>query len=174
MEKEAFRNRRKQVIFVIAFMVMAFVLYTALHVLYNRKNTTVQVEKLDSFIVGNPSDLRYSVDFEGVNGTADYQIEGWAVKPGRVYSLYNYGMDKTLERVYNNLRVGYTDGTNVYIFPTKLVRRAEANDAINDGIDYGYCGFLSKIPVGNAEGTAGGDLILIWRNPDGTQELYYL
>jgi uncharacterized protein (UPF0128 family) len=72
------------------------------------------------------------------------------------------------------MHIGFTDGKTVYILPTKLENRDDIDQYINDGIDYQFCGFQSRLPKEKSGRIKKGALVLIWKNPDGSQELYYL
>lgn len=166
-------EKRQQSIFFAGFLSLALLAAIAFIVLYQRENSQVRVESLESFPVGDPSEIIYEVSGEEIyDDRGTHLIMGWAVKPGKVYSFYNYGNDAYRERVYNNMYLGCTDGNDVFILPTKLSKRDDVDALINDGIDYAYCGFSSLLPAGIKEQM--NSFVLIWQNQDGTKELFYL
>ena len=61
--------------------------------------------------------------------------------------LESYGIDEISKGVYNKMRMGYVDHRTkkATLFPTILEKSAEANETVNDGIDYNYCGFVCTI-----------------------------
>ena len=163
-----------QIRFVAGVMALAFIAIVVLFIIFIREDSVVKRIRLDSFMVGDTTSIKYSVETRQYNNDGSYSINGWAIKPGITYHFYNYGNDAERDRVYNNMHVGFTDGKYVYILPTKLQQRTDVSQNMNDGIDYAYCGFRSRLPKKLAETIEGKTIVLIWRNPDKTQELYYL
>lgn len=159
---------------VMVFVFLALVFISVLMILYYREGREIKSERLNSFTVGDNKDIRYKIDYQGQNQDGTYSVIGWCVKPGKVYSYYNYGNDATRASVYNNMRIGFTDGQMVYILPTKLENRDDVDQSINDGTDYQFCGFRSMIPKDQVGRIEEGSLVLIWKNPGGSEELYYI
>lgn len=159
---------------VMVFVFLSLVLISVIMILYDQESRKIKCESLNSFTAGDTKDIRYNIDYQGQNQDGTYSVIGWCIKPGKVYSYYNYGNDATRAGVYNNMRIGFTDGQTVYILPTKLENRDDVDQSINDGTDYQYCGFRSMIPNVQVGRIEKGSLVLIWKNPDGSEELYYL
>ena len=166
-------NKAQRVIVVI-FMAIALVCAVALLGLFHREDNRIEEKKLNSFSIGERKEIEYNIDYQGVSSDGSYLVKGWCVKPGVEYSFYNYGNDAYRKSVYNNMHIGFTDGETVYILPTKLENRDDIDQYINDGIDYQFCGFQSRLPKEKSGRIKKGALVLIWKNPDGSQELYYL
>lgn len=137
-----------------------------------REDSTVREEELSSYSVGAVEDIAFHIDSSGYDKNGNYYISGWCVKPGVVYEYYNYGNDAHRSGVYNNMHFGFSDGTRVFLLPTKLERREDVNSLLNDGIDYGFCGFRSILPKNRAGEIEKGDPVLVWENPDKSQELF--
>lgn len=165
---------KKQRFFLVGFLILSFAASACLLVLFAREDKNVKTAAVSSFTQGKPSDIQYKVESRQYDGNGAYVISGWAVKPGVTYSFYNYGNDAERSCVYNNMHVGFVDGETVYILPTKLSQRDDVNQLINDGIDYSYCGFTAQLPKNKTGKIENGSLVLIWKNPDGSQELYHL
>lgn len=165
--------KQKQYIFFVSFTVVAFVAFITLLGLAFREDRTVKTAEVRSFRRGKPSDIQFKVESQHYeDGT--YVISGWAVKPGVTYTYYNYGNDKRHNSVYNNMHLGFVDGNTVYILPTKLSQRDDVDRFMNDGIDYAYCGFTAELPKNRAGRIEHGKPVLIWKNPDESQEIYDL
>lgn len=165
--------KRRQHIFLVCFMMIALAAGITLLGLFFKEDHSVKTAAAGSFKRGKSSDIQYKVESRGYDdGT--YVISGWAVKPGVTYTFYNYGNDKERSGVYNNMHIGFVDGDTVYILPTKLSQRDDVDRFMNDGIDYAYCGFTAELPESRTGRIENGDLVLIWKNPDGSQEIYYM
>lgn len=160
--------------FVFSMMLLSLSTVILLLLLFLQENMSIKKENIDSYIEGDNKNIHYYVDRNGFNQDGSYSVEGWCIKPGVQYSFYNYGYGKSLKSVYNNMHIGVTDGKTVYIFPTKLESRDDVDKYMNDGIDYKFCGFKSKLPRNEIEILEVGRLVLIWQNPDGSKELYFL
>ena len=168
------KDKRQQTVFLIGVMLLALLTAIVFLLLFQLEESTVKVARLESFPIGNSSEIMYQINEEGVyDDQGTRVIPGWAVKPGKVYPFYNYGNDAYRERVYNNMHLGYTDGINVYILPTKLSKNEDVNTLINNGIDYSYCGFSAFLPD-SIRNIKEKNPVLIWQNLDGTKELFYL
>ncbi len=167
-------QKKNQYMIVAFFMLISLFAVIILFALYAREDDSLSIVSLDSFKEGDPSNLLYDIEAFQYDSDGACLVNGWAIKPGVTYHFYNYGNDAERNTVYNNMRIGFTDGESVYIMPTKLEQRTDVNELINDGIDYAYCGFRSRLPVRYTESVEYNIVVLIWQNPDGTQELYYL
>lgn len=163
-----------QRLLVVIIMSLALVFALTIFELFYQENRRIEEKNLSSFTMGNKKDIEYKIEYKGLNNKGSYFIKGWCIKPGIEYSYYNYGNDAHKKSVYNNMHLGYLKKNTVYIIPTKLENRDDVDQYINDGIDYRFCGFQSIIPKEKLGKIEKGELVLIWKNPDGTQELYYL
>lgn len=101
-------------------------------------------------------------------------IEGWAVQKGILYPYYNYSLDKSGYGVYNKLYLGIVDENSktVLLFPTVLGESDVANETIDDGIDYRYCGFISEIPERYYSNMQKNGVLLCFCNPNGEWTSY--
>jgi len=160
-------------VFLIGVMLFSLVIAILFLVFFESENQSIKVESIEKYAAGDLDDLIYAV-YMDPPGDREVFVTGWAIKPGATHTIYNYGNDMIKECVYNNMRVAFTDGERVYIMPTKLARRDDVDRLIVGDIDYGYCGFTSHIPSGSQALVDDASLVLIWRDPDGTEELYYL
>lgn len=96
-------------------------------------------------------------------------ITGWMTDTGHIDSGYNYGVDTVLYGVYNNMHCGIVNGDKVIIFPTKLKKRPDVNNEINDGIDYKYCGFTAYIPSEYVSEYSDNEIVLTVKRRNGEE-----
>ena len=99
-------------------------------------------------------------------------IRGWAVQKGLQYPYYNYGMDESGLGVYNKFYLGCLERKQIILFPMKLEKSAEANEAMNDGINYQYCGFVATVPKKYFTLAQENGFLFCFCNPDGNWEAY--
>ncbi len=110
------------------------------------KESTCIVTEEEEYELGDKGDVEFWIDsYTEIEGKG-WIISGWCVFVGETYSMYNYGLDKHFDGVYNNMHLSFVDHEKVYVAPTQLVLRNDVSNAINDGNNYQFCGFRSFIP----------------------------
>ena len=72
------------------------------------------------------------------------------------------------------MHIGYVLDDVVYVIPTRLCTREDVNELIGDGINYKYCGFNSRVSSKDYKILENAAMVIIWENPDGTKEIYYI
>lgn len=138
-----------------------------------RENLYSSAKPADRFALGDLEKVMYSVDRLDEENRS-LLVRGWLVKPGEAREYYNFGMDYQFTAVYNHLTVALQVGDIVYLLPTRTEKRADVTAYLNDGIDYGHCGFEASIPLEHADHLVGGSLVLIREDTDGHREMYAL
>ena len=73
-----------------------------------------------------------------------------------------------------NLHLCIIDANKVYILPTKLEKRQDVNEFINDGIDYKYCGYRAKLNNNYISLISEHSWGIILKNIDGEESIYFL
>lgn len=165
---------RRQRLFVLAVMVVATVIVYGGYSLYWSESGSLNISNLVDYQMGSADQIAYDIEDLQYQSDGSCVLRGWCVQPCVTYPFYNYGEDKHSSGVYNNIHVGYLSDDQIYIAPTRLEQREDVNRIMDDGIDYGYCGFQARIPEDNVEAFENGTLVLLLQNPDGTEQLYEL
>ena len=145
MQEKIFNNPRR---ICIGILLVLFVFFNALFCLFIRCRTRNMQVWIGDMGQNNSESEKIEYRINSVTELQDtIQIEGWAVQKGIQYPYYNYGIDENSKGVYNKMRIGYADHKKkkATLFPTILEKSAEANETVNDGIDYKYCGFVCTI-----------------------------
>lgn len=159
---------------VYAFMfILTFILCVLLVTYYIEQRLCSKCE-ISSFLIGDINDVSYCIEGYGTNDDGDLLINGWFLKEGISYDYYNYGNDNHSQSVYNNMHIAFVNDEEVYLVPTKLIKREDVNLIIDDGIDYKYSGFTSKLSSTDKYIADEGKLVMVWEDINGIKEIYYL
>lgn len=163
---------RQQTIFIVTLIVIALVTGTALYTLFWRDRQTVRISDTSDYQTGSADEIMYSIDLAERQADGSYMIQGWCIQPGITYPYYNYGIGIESAGVYNNMHIGFLYEDRVYTIPTELERRDDISENMNDGIDYAYSGFYSRIDANEIGDYIDGEMMILLQDPDGDRTLY--
>lgn len=170
--------------FVIISCVISLAISIGMIFIFDQERFRIDIREISSFdnsiICENMSsqeqksiaDIDY--DIENCEKTKDggLLVAGWFIEKGITYPFENHGLEWYGESVYNNYNLCILDGEKVYIFPTKLFEREDVTEEINDGIDYGKCGFKTYIAAGYADKYEKANIGILVKNPYGGEKIY--
>lgn len=167
-------REKQREISILAISVLAMGVVMLLFVLYRRENEHIRVRSKSEFTIGMSDEIRYDIEEEGFSSSGDYRIHGWFIIKDKVYDYLNAGMMEKGSGVYNNNHLCYVKDDFVYELPTKLEYRKDVNQLLNDGIDYAYSGFYSRVSEKDIGIMDDAELGMIAETPDGEEYLYIL
>ena len=124
--------------------------------------------------MGDIKQIQYDIEEVTSDKAGNYYIKGWCILKNVRYGYFNYGNNKTSSNVYNNMHLCIIDANKVYILPTKLEKRQDVNEFINDGIDYKYCGYRAKLNNNYISLISEHSWRIILKNIDGEESIYFL
>lgn len=159
-------------VLIIPFVVLAFVVsYGIVHLAMHTRNNVSYIDLSD--ISEGTSDTAYSIEEQ--NDTPGYiEIKGWFVIPGRTYDYYNFGQGKGGSGVYNEMHLALLDGDRVVMLPTILIERPDVTEALGDGLEYDYCGFITHIPNDFRQLAGESGFCMVVSDPYDNLEIYRL
>lgn len=174
MRQDEERVRRRHDVLMLAGAVAAVLFMLGLFLWYRRENNHVTVRSIGEFTIGDSKEIQYCIEQEGLSSSDDYRVDGWFVRTGVTYEVFNVGMMQWLTGVYNNNHLCYVRDGSVYELPTRLELREDVNSTLGDGIDYHYSGFHARVPARELDIMEGAVMGMIAESPDHEETLYLL
>ncbi len=168
------RGQTRQDVRMLAAAAAATLCMLGLFLWYRWENNHITERSIDEFITGDSSKIQWSIEQEGISSSNDYRIDGWFVRTGVTYEVFNAGLMQWKTGVYNNNHLCYVRDGVVYELPTRLELREDVNDLLGDEVDYRYSGFHARVPARDLDILDGSVMGMIAESPDHEETLYLL
>lgn len=166
------KDKNKSNIIILFVSLAGMMLVLALFAIMRFEDNRVITTNIDNYILQDSEDTIYSEEDKCKDSKGNVYIEGYFSVKGLSYDFFNYANDNHDKGVYANFQFCIIDGEVVYVMPTKLEETETINNLLNDGNNYRYAIFKTRIPNKYVNIINNAKKGIVSRTPDGEEYLY--